>query len=658
MMAKVIKLTDNSAVTLLPITDSAYVQHKWKEGATGGTTITSVRNALNNVIDRVDGVHASGSDNQHLTGTGTALASANNSSVAYINLDGNGGNVGIQGTAGTSATNQVGQADVTVSYDTVSGQPNNIRIKVSYRDTNTDHYDKITPSSEVTSGMHYGRGLKIFNVATVGTATGSTTGDYYVPTATESVLGVVKSSITGQTPYRYYKVQVDDDGTMNVNVPWTDTVPNYSDTYAPKAHAHGNITNDGKINGSMAWCADRVVVTDSSAKIAVSTNITTTELDCLNNVTSNIQTQIDNINTTISSGMHMRGTTTTVPATNVAYTVGDSYVWNNTNTGTLPAAQSQSGDNETISKGDMITYVATGKWAVIQNNLTLSFENPTIPANGTTIQYVHYNGTDYMLKHGTPTGGTALTANAEGTGTATAVTSASYIPVVTGISVTQSNGHVTGVGVTTKGLKISYTDTNTHKLSYNIVGAASGMTNSAQTTNGNVNLRHIEGIDGSFTATSTHKITGAGGVSVTSDVSGTITITGPGAKDNNYSKVAISTQASSTSTDAAGGTAVDLVPASSADKLNIESVNKWVQVKGTSGGANSDKIQFAHALKGTGGTAALKKIAWDEAGHIGASADVTITKNLYYDVYPSDVDFTLPLGDAESPGNTIVTNIS
>lgn len=258
MMAKVIKLTDNSAVTLLPITDSAYVQHKWKEGATGGTTITSVRDALNNVIDRVDGVHASGSDNQHLSGTGTALASANNSSVAYIDLDGNGGKVGIQGTAGTSATNQVGQADVIVSYDTASGQPNNIRIKVSYRDTNTDHYDKITLSSEVTSGMHYGRGLKIFNVATVGTATGSTTGDYYVPTASESGLGVVRSSITGQTPYRYYKVQVDDDGTMIVNVPWTDTVPDWKNTYAPIGHvdskatttAYGHVIVDAAIKGT------------------------------------------------------------------------------------------------------------------------------------------------------------------------------------------------------------------------------------------------------------------------------------------------------------------------------------------------------------------------------------------------------------------------
>ena len=95
-MAKVIKLTDNSAVTLLPITDSAYVQHRWKEGATGGTTVTSVQDALNNVIDRVDGVHASGSDNQHLSAT----VSEN---VATISFDSNGGSVKISNNGAQSA---------------------------------------------------------------------------------------------------------------------------------------------------------------------------------------------------------------------------------------------------------------------------------------------------------------------------------------------------------------------------------------------------------------------------------------------------------------------------------------------------------------------------------------------------------------------------
>ena len=41
--------------------------------------------------------------------------------------------------------------------------------------------------------------------------------------ATSSALGLVKSSTTGTISNRYYNVQVDSDGTMKVNVPWTDT---------------------------------------------------------------------------------------------------------------------------------------------------------------------------------------------------------------------------------------------------------------------------------------------------------------------------------------------------------------------------------------------------------------------------------------------------
>ena len=53
-------------------------------------------------------------------------------------------------------------------------------------------------------------------------------------------------------------------------------------------HIHGNITTDGKLG-----TASRVVVTDSNKNITVSSSITTTELDYLDGVTSNIQTQLD-----------------------------------------------------------------------------------------------------------------------------------------------------------------------------------------------------------------------------------------------------------------------------------------------------------------------------------------------------------------------------
>lgn len=46
---------------------------------------------------------------------------------------------------------------------------------------------------------------------------------YSLPVATASVLGGVKSSTTGTTSGRDYNVEINADGTMKVNVPWTNT---------------------------------------------------------------------------------------------------------------------------------------------------------------------------------------------------------------------------------------------------------------------------------------------------------------------------------------------------------------------------------------------------------------------------------------------------
>ncbi len=60
-----------------------------------------------------------------------------------------------------------------------------------------------------------------------------------------------------------------------------------SNARTPTSHTHGSITNDGKLG-----TASRVVVTDGSKVIGVS-SITTTKLGYLTDVTSNIQGQID-----------------------------------------------------------------------------------------------------------------------------------------------------------------------------------------------------------------------------------------------------------------------------------------------------------------------------------------------------------------------------
>lgn len=69
---------------------------------------------------------------------------------------------------------------------------------------------------------------------------------YVLPTATASVLGGVKSSTTGTTSGKDYKVQINSDGTMKVNVPWTNTTYNAATT---SANGLMSSTDKAKLDG-------------------------------------------------------------------------------------------------------------------------------------------------------------------------------------------------------------------------------------------------------------------------------------------------------------------------------------------------------------------------------------------------------------------------
>lgn len=66
-----------------------------------------------------------------------------------------------------------------------------------------------------------------------------------IPISTATVLGGVKSSTTGTTAGRDYKVQVNTDGTMKVNVPWTDTNTNTTYTFASGSGGSFTVTPSG-----------------------------------------------------------------------------------------------------------------------------------------------------------------------------------------------------------------------------------------------------------------------------------------------------------------------------------------------------------------------------------------------------------------------------
>lgn len=97
--------------------------------------------------------------------------------------------------------------------------------------------------------------------------------NYILPKATDKNLGGVKSSLTGTITGRDYNVQVNSDGTMKVNVPWTDTT--YSLPTASSSKEGGVKLGADKVNSletpNPTSSADRYypIQTDKDDKLVV-----------------------------------------------------------------------------------------------------------------------------------------------------------------------------------------------------------------------------------------------------------------------------------------------------------------------------------------------------------------------------------------------------
>lgn len=85
--------------------------------------------------------------------------------------------------------------------------------------------------------------------------------------ATSTKLGLVKSSTTGTAANRNYNVQVNSDGTMKVNVPWTDTNTSHSHSAgvglvgSGSAGTSGTYTYKAKLRSETALTVDSVAAT-------------------------------------------------------------------------------------------------------------------------------------------------------------------------------------------------------------------------------------------------------------------------------------------------------------------------------------------------------------------------------------------------------------
>ena len=104
---------------------------------------------------------------------------------------------------------------------------------------------------------------------------------------------------TGSSGYWYYPDANQDTVAQIKPISYAE-LQNIPSTFAPSAHTHpiSDITNlqttlNGKLSSS-GFTGNRVIVTDASGNIIVSPNIDTTELDYLNNISKNIETNFTN----------------------------------------------------------------------------------------------------------------------------------------------------------------------------------------------------------------------------------------------------------------------------------------------------------------------------------------------------------------------------
>ena len=134
-------------------------------------------------------------------------------------------------------------------------------------------------------------------------------------------------------------------------------------------------------------------------------------------------------------------------------------------------------------------------------------------SNTGTVTSVKVQGSNGLTGSGTVTTSGTITISHDDTSSQASSSNSgrTYVQSIT----LDTYGHVTGISTA------SETVTDTHNTAYLYAGASNGSTN-AQTTNGNTYLILVDG----GSATTRRKISGSGTVSVASDSSGNITITG------------------------------------------------------------------------------------------------------------------------------------
>ena len=657
MATKIIKF-NNGSTTYVPVTVASAVQYN-----TGTDTPMSVQEAIGTVAQSLIDVA------NNANGSYMSVSGASDPTVKILTP--NGTEKSSYQFKGSGYGKGASTADVTVSY------ANGV---ITFGATYNNYYNKITD-----------KGLSGYQIAEItDNGTGSST-KLYVPKATSSHLGVVQLGYTDAN--KGYALKLDANGKGYVNVPWTDTVPNYSNTYAPKSHvdvkasatAYGHVIVDSKLNAAsenpvqnkaissalsgkaasghthtLNWTTNAKTTdagTEIAALVAVPGSPTSlgqsAETATFTTYTLPTKQYVDNKIGDIGSALNFKGTVgpnetqTALPTSGVK--VGD--VW-------LVKLASGTSSNilsgQTLENGDMIiaTNSSPAAWTVVNANWTATDGEPSVKVGGSKVTLATIGGVAIDIQ-------VAQEADVAHKSDLT-----SYVKTISSDPSTNPNGVITSAVKTNQNIKFTYTNVS----SSGTATAATTLSSTAKT------------ITPGWEQNSYGKITSVTGVSIKQDHEGTGTAGKLTYWNGTTTHTAVTTSYGNSTTKYAyvengvlkEGTLPEgnkegknIVGASSQATANANATAGNVYLNHIEGGV----LKSAHKITGSGGInvtatdagATISVNHSTDAGykHIpaGGSANQvlkysssgtavwgSLSEGLKYDIYNSTDDFTLNLG--------------